>query len=72
MTDRINRNQIRAHKQNIGVLQAHGILLSQIEKDRRKRLRAVEQELVDAFRFLGDFTMLIALIVAVTANTGIT
>ncbi|XP_039258105.2 uncharacterized protein LOC120334667 isoform X1 [Styela clava] len=46
------QSQNRAHKLNLGILQAHEGNLIQIDKDRRKRLQSVDQELLEAYKFL--------------------
>lgn len=54
MNDRQNQNQARAHKQNFGILQAHEKTLEQIQKDRRKTIQTVDQEILEAYKFLGN------------------
>ena len=56
MTDlQHNQSQGRAHKKNLGALQALAKHLDQLRKDEKKSLQSIDQQALDAQRFLGNY-----------------
>ena len=54
MTDlQHNQSQVRAHKKNLGALQTLAKQLDQLRKDERKSLQNIDQQAMDAHKFLG-------------------
>nr|XP_026694181.1 uncharacterized protein LOC100183560 [Ciona intestinalis] len=47
-----NQSQTRAHKKNIGAVQALGKSVEQMRKDKKKSLQTIDQEVLDAHKFL--------------------
>ncbi|CAK8697988.1 uncharacterized protein LOC143449762 [Clavelina lepadiformis] len=47
-----NQSQTRAHKKNVGAVQALGKVLEQLQKDKKKRMQMIDQETIDSHKFL--------------------
>ena len=58
MAESHNQSQVRAHKKNYGAVQALAKQLQQLQKDERKSLQSIDQQVLDAHRFLGKVTNL--------------
>lgn len=57
MSDLNNQSQIRAHKKNYGAVQHLVKHLQQLEKDERKSLQNIDQQVLDAQKFLGEYAL---------------
>lgn len=57
----VGQNQAKANKLNHGIQQAYNALLTQMEKDRKKRIHAADRDLAEMKIFLGDSSIFIIL-----------
>ena len=54
-----NLSQVRAHKKNYGAIMALEKQIEQLRKDERKSLQNIDQQALDAHKFLGKCSLLI-------------
>lgn len=57
MTEKQKQSQVRAQKLNIGAIQALERQLMQIQKNRKKALQTVDQDIIDSRKFLGKICL---------------